>query len=501
MTRTFGGTGWTLDDIRDALLVVEDLADEYGLPIYRNHVEIVDQRRMFELLSVSGLPVHYNHWSFGKRYEELRDDWRRGDRGMVYELVINSDPCRSFLLDVNTLAVQITVLAHAAVGHNAFFRCNRVFREAPRPDFIVDYCAFAAEYVRECEKRYGIERVERVLDRAHTLRNVGMARPIGRRDRREEEERERREREMRERAHSAFWRDALPAGVGDDHDEDDDRTIRGDLAGLEQNILYWIEKNALQLEEWEREILRIVRVIAQYFAPNMATKLVNEGVATWVHHEFMRVLRDRGIVDDGIYQEFMCEHAGVVHQSPWNHPSPSINPYAIGCDLVAEAVRIATEPEPGDERYAPDVVGRGRDVALREILEWHTSETLIRQFLTPRLLKKWKMFVLRDDPDADHYLVTAIHDEEGLREIREQLARSWDPFEWMPDVRVLGTSKRGTTLDLVHLARGGARLHERDTPVVLAAIRDLWGGAVRLRSIDPESGAVVASHTIAEPDD
>lgn len=498
--RTFSGSGWTIGDIRDALLVVEDLAEEYGLPIYRNHVEVVDQRRMFELLSVHGMPVFYHHWSFGKEYEELRRQWREGSRGMVYELVINSDPCRSFLLDINTLAVQITVLAHAAVGHNAFFRCNRVFREMTRPDFIVDYCAFAAEYIRECEKRYGPARVERVLDRAHTLRNLGLHRPTSRHDRGDERERERREREMRDSTYSSFWKHALPPPepLGE---PEDGTPARGDLGSLEQNVLYWIEKNARGLPEWQREIVRIVRVISEYFYPNMLTKLVNEGVATWVHHEFMRVLRERDVIDDGIYQEFLVEHAGVTYQPDWNQPGTYINPYAVGSELVAEAVRIATDPRPGDEAYAPDLVGRGREAALREILEWHTSETLVRQFLTPNVLRRFRFFVLRDDPDADHYLVTAIHDDDGLREVRDRLARQWDPLESLPDIRVVGTSRRGSRLELVHTARGGARLHERDTPVVLAALRDLWGGAVRIESIDPEDGRTVEVHEIGEPEE
>lgn len=214
----------------------------------------------------------------------------------------------------------------------------------------------------------------------------------------------------------------------------------------------------------------------------------------------MTRLRDRGIIDDGIYQEFLVNHAAVVAQPPWNSPGSSINPYAIGFELVREAMRLAEEPTDEEARLMPGVCGIGRERALRDVLEWHTSESLIREYLTPRLLREFRLFVLENDATKDHYLVTAIHDPDGWEEVSRRLGEAWDPTSAIPDVRVRGTSNHGIRLDLIHVARRGERLCPKNTPAVLAALRDLWGGPVRIQTVDSDDQRTVDTHTIEAPE-
>ena len=69
-------------------------------------------------------------------------------------------------------------MAHAAYGHNHFFKNNYQFQLWTQPDHIIDYLAFAKTYVAECEERHGQDAVESVLDAAHALMNQGVSRDL-----------------------------------------------------------------------------------------------------------------------------------------------------------------------------------------------------------------------------------------------------------------------------------------------------------------------------------
>ena len=90
---------------------------------------------------------------------------------------------------------------------------------------------------------------------------------------------------------------------------------RRELLGLPQeNLLYFLEKTAPRLEPWQRELLRIVRHIAQYFYPQSQTKVMNEGTATYVHYRIMNRLHEQGRITDGNFLEFLQSHTNVVFQ-------------------------------------------------------------------------------------------------------------------------------------------------------------------------------------------
>jgi spore cortex formation protein SpoVR/YcgB (stage V sporulation) len=125
----------------------------------------------------------------------------------------------------------------------------------------------------------------------------------------------------------------------------------------EENILYFLEKHAPNLEDWKRELLRIVRKVAQYFYPQMLTQKMNEGWATFTHYNMTMKMRERGLVTDGFMLEFLKSHTGVVAQRPY---SQQLNPYAIGFAMYNDIKRVATEPTKEDERwFHADWVGSG----------------------------------------------------------------------------------------------------------------------------------------------
>ena len=92
------------------------------------------------------------------------------------------------------------------------------------------------------------------------------------------------ERRRTTRNYNDLWRTVAdrPRSAEDEiEDEDKRQDIQRKLGLPEENLLYFIEKHAPRLEHWQRELLRIVRHISQYFYPQQQTKMMNEGCATF----------------------------------------------------------------------------------------------------------------------------------------------------------------------------------------------------------------------------
>ena len=121
------------------------------------------------------MPLFYRHWSFGKQFVRNEALYRKGWQGLAYEIVINSNPCVVYLLEENTATMQTLVVAHAAFGHNHFFKNNYVFKQWTDADGILDYLAFAKNYIAECEDRHGAAEVETRAGRCPRAAKSGRA--------------------------------------------------------------------------------------------------------------------------------------------------------------------------------------------------------------------------------------------------------------------------------------------------------------------------------------
>ena len=167
---------WTFELIDRYDQEIGRVARNYGLDTYPNQIEIISAEQMMDAYSSIGMPVGYNHWTYGKKFLEYEHSYRRGHMGLAYEIVINSDPCIVYLMEENTMTMQALVIAHAAYGHNSFFKGNYLFQTWTSADAIIDYLLFAKNYIAQCEQRYGIEEVELMLDSCHALMNYGVDR-------------------------------------------------------------------------------------------------------------------------------------------------------------------------------------------------------------------------------------------------------------------------------------------------------------------------------------
>ncbi|RYE61104.1 MAG: SpoVR family protein, partial [Oxalobacteraceae bacterium] len=358
----FKGADWDFSTIQRIHDVCADVAErELGLSVYPNQIEIITSEQMLDAYSSVGMPLYYKHWSFGKQFAQNEAMYRKGLQGLAYEIVINSSPCISYLMEENSATMQTLVIAHAAFGHNHFFKNNYLFKQWTDADGILDYLGFAKNYVAQCEERYGRVAVEQTLDAAHALMSQGVDRYPGKKklDLRSEEKRARERRSHAEASFNELWR-MVPAGPTKSAGELTAERRRTMLGLPQENLLYFLEKSAPRLQAWQRELLRIVRHIAQYFYPQGQTKVMNEGTATYVHYRIMSRLHQQGNLSDGNYLEFLQSHTNVVFQPGFDDPRFSgFNPYALGFAMMQDIERIVSDPTEEDREWFVDIAGKG----------------------------------------------------------------------------------------------------------------------------------------------
>jgi stage V sporulation protein R len=485
----FEGAEWDFGTVRRVYDAVEQIArDELGLEFFPNQIEIISAEQMLDAYSSIGMPLMYAHWSYGKRFARDEALYRKGYQALAYEIVINSNPCISYCMEENTMAMQTLVIAHAAFGHNHFFKSNYLFQQWTDPSGILDYLDFAKRYVATCEERHGVEAVETTLDAAHALMGQGIFR-YRRAPRLNLAEYERRRREKMEREardYCDLWRTvpgAAAASQENDLSEDEARERKRRLRLPEENLLYFLEKNSPVLRAWQRELLRIVRNLAQYFYPQRQTKLMNEGCATFVHYTIVNRLYDKGLISEGALLEILHSHANVIAQFDFDDPRfGGFNPYALGFAMMQDIQRICVAPTDEDREWFPEIAGRQDWAAvLRDVWANYRDESFIRQFLSPRLIRKFKLFALSDKASEPTVKVDAIHDAEGYRRVRSALADSYDVAANDPDIQVVDVDLMGDRpLALRHAMRNGVGLADAGREATMRHIRRLWGYQVRL---------------------
>lgn len=491
-TRNFISTGseWSFELIDAYDRAIAEIAEEYGLDTYPNQIEIISAEQMLDAYSSVGMPVGYNHWSFGKQFLHSSKSYSRGQMGLAYEIVINSNPCIAYLMEENTMMMQALVIAHASYGHNSFFKGNYLFKTWTDASAIIDYLLFAKNYIAKCESRYGLDEVEKILDSCHAIMNYGVDRykrpsPISAEE--EQQRQEEREYYLQQQVNE-LWR-TIPTG-----DSEDKQSKRPRFPEEPQeNLLYFIEKNAPLLEPWQREIIRIVRKIAQYFYPQRQTQVMNEGWATFWHYTIMNTLYDKGLVDEGFMIEFFKSHTAVIYQPPFDSQWYSgINPYTLGFTMYQDLRRICEAPTEEDKQWFPDIAGSDWKETLDFAMRNFKDESFILQFLSPKVIRDLKLFAIRDDDQREHYEVTGIHDENGYRYVREQLAKQYNLSMREPNIQIYDVDLRGDrSLTLRHIPQDRVPLGT-DTEEVLRHVHRLWGFDVHLFSVD--DGDTVAEY-------
>lgn len=498
----FEGRDWSFETLQSIHDAVEDVArTELGLDTFPNQIEVITAEQMLDAYSSTGMPLLYRHWSFGKRFAQYEGVYRAGLQGLAYEIVINANPCISYVMEENSATMQTLVIAHAAFGHNHFFKNNYQFRQWTDPGGILDYLGYAKNYISACEERFGETAVERLLDAAHALSAQGVDRYPRKRpvSLLEEENRERQRLADQERLYDDLWR-TVP-GVGENRRRNIDHQ-RALLRLPQENVLYFLEKAAPKLAAWEREILRIVRLIAQYFYPQQQTKVMNEGCATYCHYRILTSLHAKGRISDGSFLEFLQSHTNAVRQPTAHDPSyGGINPYALGFDMMRDIERMARDPTPEDRQWFPEIAGAGDEMTvLKDIWANYRDDSFINQFLSPQLIRNWRLFHIVDEESAPKLKVASIHNERGYHDLRRSLSQDYEAGRHTPDIQVVDVDLAGSRrLVLHHRVSAGRLLDPADTLLVLRHLTTLWGYDVVIEEVDATTNEVLKAH-IASPE-
>ena len=475
------------------------IAEHYQLDTYPNQLEVISSEQMMDAYSSVGMPLTYHHWSYGKQFINVEQKYSRGRMGLAYEIVINSNPCISYLMEENTLPMQALVIAHAAYGHNSFFKNNYLFKTWTSADAIIDYLLFAKNYIRQCEERYGIDAVEQLLDSCHTLMNYGVDRykrpatlSIG-----EEKERQRSREAYLQTLVNDLWR-TLPASEKQQASDTEQRFP----SEPQENLLYFFEKNAPLLEPWQREVVRIVRKTAQYFYPQRQTKVMNEGWATFWHYTILNRMYDEGLVNDAFMLEVLQSHTNVIYQPEYDSPYYSgINPYTLGFKMFEDIKRICQQPTDEDREWFPDIAGSDWLETLDFAMRNFKDESFIAQYLSPKVIRDLKLFCLVDDDTEDNYYISAIHNDEGYLRVRQNLSAQYNLSDMEPDIQVYNVDVKGDRSLTLRHTQFQHRPLDDSADEMLKHIYRLWQFPVKLESGVDDDYELIAQCPQPEIDD
>jgi len=485
------GAEWTFELLQIYDREIARLAKSFKLDTYPNQIEVISAEQMMDSYASVGMPIGYHHWSFGKHFVGVEKSYQRGEMGLAYELVINSNPCISYLMEENTIAMQVLVIAHACYGHNSFFKNNYLFKMWTSADAIIDYLVFAKNYITECEERYGLNEVENLLDSCHALMNYGVDRykhptPLSIQ---EEKIRQQNRAVYLQTQVNELWR-TIPSSKDMKEQKEKVRFP----AEPQENILYFIEKNAPLLQPWQREIVRIVRKIAQYFYPQGQTKVMNEGWACFWHYTLLHALYDEGKVSDEFMLEILQNHTNVIMQPSYNSPYFSgINPYTLGYHMMQDIRRICENPTEEDQRWFPQLANSDWLMSLDYAMRNFKDESFIAQYLSPNLIRELKLFQVVDDDRQPELMVGAIHNEQGYQVIREHLSKQYNLSSIDLDIQIFSVDIEGDRSLTLHYTQQNRIPLGQTTHDVLKHLYSLWKFPVILKAVD-QSGQITAEY-------
>jgi len=475
---------------------IADYARREALDFYPTVFEILNSEQMSQVAAYCGFPQRYPHWRFGMEYERLRKQHKYG-LGRIYEMVINNNPCYAYLLSDNMPVDHKTVIAHV-YAHGDFFKNNIWFSRTNRK--MIDEMANHATRIRRYVERYGMDEVEQRLDTFLSLENLidphsafmrreGNSVSTEEKKRRADDEVTRypakgyMDRYINPPSRIASDRAAAQAEVAKEKHRFPEKPVR--------DVLLFLLQNA-PLEDWESDLLSLIREEAYYFAPQGQTKIMNEGWASYWHSTIMTnyVLRDDELID-------YCEHhAGTLATSPGQ-----LNPYKLGIELLRDIERrwntgrygpkydacddMAVRREWGKDK-APKgrVVGRGSPgrEKIFEVRALYNDVTFLDEFLTPEFVDDQKLYHYRLDPATGKMVVVNRDFDKIKQQLLFMLTNHAQPYIYVMD----GNYRNRGELYLTH-RHTGADIEIKYAVETLKRLQKVWKRPVHLSArIDDE---------------
>ena len=415
---------------------IQNLASDHGLDWYPITYEVCDYYSMIGHMSYHGMPTHYGHWSYGKAFERTHTMYNMGASGLPYELIINSNPSIAYLMRENPLYLQVLIMAHC-VGHSDFFKNNRMFKDT-RPESVVARFRNAKKRIQSYVEDHtiGIDEVEEALDAAHAIQFQTY--------------RYGQHRHSKKELHDKYTR-LVKA-------DEDDEYINFDMSKQplepDYDILGFIVEYSHDLPEWKKDIIEIVRDESKYFIPQMQTKIMNEGWASYWHYKLLHDLELPG----KSHLPFIKTHNQVIRP----HVG-SLNPYHIGFKIFEDIEKNLGIEECFVARES------GHDVSF------------LRQHLTRELCEDLGLFTY-SEKSKDGITIDEISDEEGWKTVKKDLLTNVGtnaiPVIYVDEIE-------DSTLILRH-EHDSRDLDLNYSEAVVSHIGKLWPAGVKLYTIIEE---------------
>jgi stage V sporulation protein R len=454
-------TTWDLRDLEHWDARIREKVLDFGLDCYPQEFEVCDHVQMLGYMAYSGMPSHYPHWSYGKAYEKLKTLYDHGVSGLPYEMVINSNPALAYLMRDNSLALQVLTVAHV-YGHNDFFKNNFNFQRTRAEYTLSTYKAHATRvraYVED--PSIGIEKVESILDAAHAL-SLQCRRNLAIKKLDVESERQRLVDGAQPREDPFYALHRREA-----YQEPDLKKIP---PSPEEDLLIFVRDYNPFLAEWEKDLLTIVHEQAQYFIPQIETKIMNEGWASYWHREILNSLE----LPQDLHLEFLVRHNQVVRPHPGG-----LNPYHLGLKMWEDIRRRYDQPTAEEAAE----LGPSHRSGLEEIFATRDSDrdaSFIRRHLGAALMREVDLFEYQEK--GEELTVTSVSDDDGWREVKETLIRNVG-MATIPVIAVEDADyDANRTLYVCH-AHDGRDLQLEYAERTLAYLHRLWGRDVLLETV------------------
>lgn len=483
-------------EIQEQAELIAGYARREGLDFYPTVFEMLSAEQVSQVAAYGGFPQRYPHWRFGMEYERLRKSHRYG-LSRIYEMVINNNPCYAYLLNDNMMVDHKTVIAHV-YGHGDFFKNNYWFSRTNRR--MIDEMANHATRVRRYMDRHGVETVERLIDTIHSLENLidphsvfmqrDPARTAPEHETSDRADDRRAPGVTRYPAKSYMDRYINPPerlrGERDEQKKKEQQAKQAFPRAPVRDVLLFLLEHA-PLEDWEADVLAIIREEAYYFAPQGQTKIMNEGWASYWHSTLMTryILRDEELID-------YCEHhSGTLATSPGR-----LNPYKMGIELFRDIERrwntgrygpaydacedMTRRREWGKDRAPREpVVGRGSPgrEKIFQVRALYNDVNFLDEFLTPEFVEDQKLYQYRFDPNTGKMVVVNRDFDKIKQQLLFMLTNHAQPYIYVLD----GNYRNRGELYLAH-QHTGADLDVKYAVQTLKELHRVWRRPVHLHA-------------------
>ncbi len=443
-------------ELQYAIEEITEIAVGFGLDFYPMRYEICPSEIIYTF-GAYGMPTRFSHWSFGKQFHKMKLHYDLG-LSKIYELVINSDPCYAFLLDSNSLIQNKLIVAHV-LAHCDFFKNNVRFQNTKRD--MVESMAATAERIRKYEIQYGKHEVETFLDAVLAIEehiDPSLMRPKLAWSMEDVEYEE-------EVVAVSPYDDLWNLDEKDKRKPEPVRRKKKFPPQPEKDLLLFIESYSRELSDWQRDILTMMREEMLYFWPQLETKIMNEGWASFWHQ---RILREMDLTS-GEALEFAKLNAGVVQPS-----RTGINPYYLGLKIFEDIEERYNNPTEEMKRRGVQP-GSGRE-KMFEVREIESDISFLRNYLTKDLVMREDMYLFQKQ-GKDYKIV-----DKAWENVRDQLV----------SMRVNGGFPYLTVTDGDYMKNGelyiqhgyeGIELDIKYLEKVMPYIHQLWGRSIHMETV------------------